>query len=108
VLIPEGSAKQNLPYFNAVIQQAIAADPTMDSSGIAAVLSQNGFPAESIQFTFTRTAVGLASDSVDIAALWAGECLIAQFGPAIPQYHSVILPALATGGCLIGAQVQGL
>ena len=107
-LVPEGTARQNLAYFNSVIEQAIAADPALDSYGVAVIVSQSGFPAESVQFTFSRTAVGLVADSVDIAVLWAGQCLIGQYGPALPKYHGIVLPALEQGGCLIGAQVQGL
>ena len=108
VLIPAGSATQNLPYFNYVIQQAIAKDPQLNSHDVAIIVSQSGFAANTVQFTFSRTAVGLVADSVDIAVLWAGQCLIGQYGPAVPDYHGIVLPALAQGGCLIGSQVQPL
>ncbi len=107
-LIPDGTATQNLPYFNYVIRQALTADPTLDSFAIAQIVSQSGFPADTVQFTFTRTSVGLAADSVTIAALFSGECLIGQYGPAVPEYHGIVLPGLAQGGCLIGSQVQRL
>jgi hypothetical protein len=108
VFVPEGSALQNLPFFMSIITQAVAANPTVDSYDVAVLESQNGFEAGAIQYTFSRTAVGLASDSSTVAVLFAGECIIAQYGPVITGVQGVVLPALAQGGCLIGAQVQGL
>lgn len=108
VFVPEGSALQNLPFFVSIVEQAVAANPTVDSYDVAVLESQNGFDAGAIQFTFSRTAVGLASDSSTVAVLFAGECIIAQYGPVITGVHGVVLPALAQGGCLVGAQVQGL
>ena len=91
-----------------VIEQSLAADPARNSHDVAVVVSQNGFPGEAIEFTFSRTAVGLVADTVEISALWAGECIIAQFGPAMKGVHAVVLPALVQGGCLVGSQVQRL
>jgi hypothetical protein len=46
--------------------------------------------------------VDLPADSVQFAVLFAGDCLIGQYGPASGGYHSAVGPALATGGCLVG------
>lgn len=108
VFIPDGSATANLPFFVSIAQQAIAANPAVSSSDVAVLESQSGFDPGAIQFTYSRTAAGLASDSSSVAVLFAGECIIAQFGPVISGVHGVVLPALAQGGCLIGSQVQGL
>ena len=108
VFVPAGTATQNLPFFVSIVQQAIDADPAVSSSDVALLESQNGFDAGAIQYTFSRTAAGLAADSSSVAVLYAGECIIAQYGPVISGVHGVVLPALAQGGCLIGAQVQGL
>jgi len=108
VFLSGGTATQNLPYFESSVAQAIAVDPAVSSYDVAVLESQNGFDREAIQFTFSRTAVGLASDSSTIAVLYAGECIIAQYGPVITGVHGIVLPVLAQGGCLIGSQVQRL
>ncbi|MBK5239149.1 MAG: hypothetical protein JJE28_08600, partial [Actinomycetales bacterium] len=89
-------------------EQAIAADPEVSSYDVAVLESQNGFDSGAIQFTNSRTAVGLASDSASVAVLFAGECIIAQYGPVITGVHGIVLSPLTQGGCLIGSQVQGL
>lgn len=108
VFVPDGSATQNLPFFVSIVQQAIAANPAVSSYDVAALEAQSGFDGASIQYTYSRTAAGLASDSSTVAVLFAGECIIAQYGPVISGVHGVVLPALAQGGCLIGSQVQRL
>lgn len=108
VFLSGGTATQNLPYFKSIVAQAVAVDPAISSYDVAVLESQNGFDRGAIQFTFSRTAAGLASDSSSVAVLFAGECIIAQYGPVISGVHGVVLPALAQGGCLIGSQVQRL
>lgn len=105
---PDGTAKDNLPYFTYVITTALAAEPALDSAGLAQKIAEAGFPAESIQYTFSSTAVGLVSDTADVASDFGGACLVAQFGPVLPAPHVVVLPTLAQGGCLIGSQIQRL
>lgn len=108
VFVPDGSAAQNLPFFVSIVEQAIAADPEISSYDVALLESQSGFDPGGIQFTYSRTAVGLASDSASVAVLFAGECIIAQYGPVITGVHGIVLSPLTQGGCLIGSQVQGL
>ncbi len=106
VFVPDGTAAQNMPFFVSVAEQAIAANAAVSSADVAVLESQNGFDRAAIQFTYSRTAAGLASDSSSVAVLVGDECIIAQFGPVITGVHGIVLPALAQGGCLIGSQVQ--
>jgi hypothetical protein len=108
VFLPEGSAKDNLYYFTWVIEKTLAADPAADSSAIAQAVGASGFDPATVQFTFSRTAAGLAADTSDVAVQFAGECLIGQFGPVAPQVIARALPVLASGGCLLGTEVQTL
>jgi hypothetical protein len=107
VFVPAGTASANLPYFTDVIERTVVADPTVLSHQVAKSLVAAGF-TQGVEYTYSTTAVGLTSDSVSIAALFGGECLIAQYGPAVPTLHTLVMPALAQGGCLIGSQVQRL
>lgn len=108
IFLPDAVAKANLYYFSWTIEQALAADPAADSFAIAQKVAEAGFDPAAIQFTFSRTAAGLAADSVDVSVNFAGECLVGQFGPAISGVHAVVLPVLASGGCLLGTEVQTL
>ena len=107
-LVADGNAQANLKYFTWVIEKTLAADSAADSFAIAQAIASAGFDPTTVQFTFTRTAVGLAADTSDVAAQFAGECLIGQFGPAAPQVITRVMPVLASGGCLIGTEVQSL
>jgi hypothetical protein len=68
---------------------------------IRAALAGAGLAAETVEVTASRTPTGLAADAVE-AAVRAGEsCVVAQL-----RKGSVVvsaLPALAEGGCLVGA-----
>ena len=108
VLLPNGSAKDNLYYFTWVIEETLAADPAADSFAVAQAVGAAGFDPATVQFTFSRTAAGLAADTSEVAVQFGGQCLIGQFGPVAPKVISRVLPVLATGGCLLGTEVQSL
>ena len=108
VLLPNGSAKDNLYYFTWVIEKTLAADPAADSFAVAQAVGAAGFDPATVQFTFSRTAAGLAADTSEVAVQFGGQCLIGQFGPVAPKVISRVLPVLATGGCLLGTEVQSL
>jgi hypothetical protein len=103
-----GNAKTNQAFFQWFVSQQIAANPDIDSAGIAAAVSQSPFGGNPIQYTFSRTAIGLEADSADVSVEFAGECLIAQFGPVRDSVVVSVLPVLASGGCLLGTDVQTL
>lgn len=107
-LLPQASATDNLYYFSWVIEKTIAADPAVDSFAIAQAVGSAGFDPATVQFTFSRTAAGLAADTSEVAVQFDGQCLIGQFGPVAPKVISRVLPVLATGGCLLGTEVQTL
>lgn len=108
VLMPDASAKDNLYYFNWVIEKTLAADPAADSYGVAQAVGAAGFDPATVQFTFSRTAAGLAADTSEVAVQFGGQCLIGQFGPVAPKVISLVMPILASGGCLLGTEVQSL
>ena len=108
VFLPEGTAQQNLEYLGWVITSTLAADPAMDSYGVASAVGASGFDPATVQFTFSTTAAGLPADTSEIAVQFAGECLIGQYGPVQPTVITKVMPLLASGGCLIGTDVQPL
>lgn len=104
--VPDGSAKDNLAYFSWVVSQTLNGDVATDSVTVSQALSESSFAGSPIQYSFSRTAVGLASDSVSVSVEFAGECLIAQYGKAVPKLEAKVLPALPSGGCLLGTDIQ--
>ena len=108
VLLPEASAKDNLYYFTWVIEKTLAADPAADSYAVAQAVGAAGFDPATVQFTFSTTAAGLPADTSEVAVQFAGQCLIGQFGPVAPKVISRAMPLLASGGCLLGTEVQSL
>ena len=106
--LPDASAQDNLYYFSWVIEKTLAADPATDSYAIAQAVGAAGFDPATVQFTFSSTAAGLAADTSEVAVQFGGQCLIGQFGPVTPKVIARVMPLLATGGCLLGTEVQSL
>lgn len=104
----DGTAQDNVAYLAYVVAQSQTADPKPDSAAVADAVAKSGFTRKGIQYTFSRTAAGLAADSMYIAVPWGDQCMIAQYGPVINGVHTSVLPVLKQGGCLIGADVQTL
>lgn len=71
----------------------------------AAALDRAGFPADRIEVTPDRTAVGRDVPSVQFAIRDGGRCVVGQFGPG-SAYRSAVVPAIA-GRCLVGALTAG-
>ena len=53
-----------------------------------------------MQVTPDTTPTRNNTDSIQFSVQLGNECLIGQFGGG--EYTSVVAPALATGGCLVG------
>ena len=102
MLDPDGTAADNLAYFDATNSDLIAAGGPTDGRSFIDHLVAAGFTKEHMEVTFDATSVGLDADSVQFAVRWAEECLIGQYGPASGGYHSLVAPRLSTGTCLAG------
>lgn len=103
VLAPELSASENLPYFNLIAGQVLAADPAAGGAAFVDALTAAGFDKTQMEVTFDKTSIDLDADSIQFSVRFNGECLIGQTGPASDGYHSVVAPFLGTGTCLVGA-----
>jgi hypothetical protein len=99
-LNPNGSAADNLAYFDQVNQASIALQGPATGKVMTEGLVRAGFDKTTMQVTADRTAIGLDADSVQFSVVYAGECLIGQVGSG--GYTSVVLPTLADGKCLVG------
>jgi hypothetical protein len=95
-----GSALQNLDYFDAVNERLLAEQESPDGRAFIDNLIAAGFDREAMEVTPDRTAVDLAADNIQFSVRIGEECLIGQFGNT--GYVSVVGDALSTGKCLVG------
>lgn len=102
-LLPDGTAGDNLPYFDHVNTEVVAANEGAKGRDFVDALVAAGFDKGAMQVTADATTIGDAADSVLFSVQWGEECLIGQFGASSEGYHSAVQPKLGTGGCLIGA-----
>ena len=98
--IPDGSAEDNLPYIDYVLNQAGAGTGLFGSLDAVAVLEDAGFDRANMEVTSDRTALELAAESITIAVIIDGECALGQWSS--DWYASTITPVLGAGTCLLG------
>lgn len=102
VLVPEGSALDNLPYFTAVMDGVWATDQSVQGRAYIDALVAAGFTKADMEVTYDRTTVDNPADSIQFSVRWQGECLVGQVGPSIVEPTAVVLPEVPGGTCLIG------
>ena len=105
-LSPDGSASENLAYFNSLATAVTKANPAADGRAYIDALVVGGFDRTAMEVTFDRTQAGLVADAVQFSVRFAGECLIGQIGPASDGFRSMVAPILSTGLCLVGSTRQ--
>lgn len=101
-LLPEGTAEENLPYFDAVNTATLDANPAADGRAFVDGLVAAGFDKAAMEVTSDTTTIGNAADSIQFSVRWNESCLIGQHGTAVGGYHSTVGRVLGTGTCLIG------
>ncbi|WP_437585090.1 DUF6993 domain-containing protein [Paramicrobacterium sp. CJ85] len=101
-LIPEGSAEENLPYFDAVNRRVVEEDPDATGMTFIDALTEAGFPRDDMEVTDDYSTVGNRAESIQFSVRWGDECLIGQNGSSVDGYHSVVMDVLASGQCLVG------
>ena len=101
VLNPTGTAAENQEFFDATMNALLAANADPDGRTIIDTLVAAGFDKAAMELTADKTAIGLDADNVQFTVRYADGCIVGQQGNT--GYHSVVLPVLATGKCLIGS-----
>lgn len=101
-LVPDGSAGDNLPLFAAVTSQVWQSEGRASGRAYVDALVAAGFDKAAMQVTNDTSTVGNAAESIQFSVQWGQECLVGQVGPATGDPVTVVLPALAEGGCLVG------
>lgn len=96
----DGSATDNLPYFDQVNGELIAAGGTLDGRAFIDNLVAAGYPKSAMEVTSDRTSINGQADNIQFSVRLGDTCLIGQYGNI--GYASTALDVLATGRCLIG------
>lgn len=96
----EGTADDNLAYFDTVNLALVGAGGTLDGRAFIDSLVTAGFPKTDMEVTSDVTAINGAADNIQFAVRINGGCLIGQYGNV--GYASTTAPLLATGRCLVG------
>lgn len=103
VLVPKGTAKDNLPLFQATVDAVWAGPDSVVGRAYIDALVSVGFDKAAMQLTSDTSTVGNPAESIQFSVLWGTQCLVGQVGPATGTAVTVVVPALSEGGCLIGA-----
>lgn len=96
-----GSADDNLEYFDLVNTSLIAAGGSLDGRAFIDNLVAAGYPKSDMEVTPDSTAINIAADNIQFAIRLNGTCLIGQYGNI--GYASTTADLLSTGRCLVGA-----
>jgi hypothetical protein len=97
---PEGSAAQNLAYFNRVGHALLDHDEGADGQTIVNYFVAHGFDKKNMEITPDKTSIGLAAWNIEFSVKMNGTCLIGQAGNV--KFESTTAPVMSTGKCLIG------
>jgi hypothetical protein len=96
----QGTAAENLAYFNDVNRAWIKGGGATDGRSLIDNLVDSGFPKEAMEVTPDRTTVNAQADQVQYSVRINGTCLVGQYGGG--SYNGTAQPLLASGKCLIG------
>ena len=99
-LVPGGTAGQNRPYFQFVIERLLATTPQPASLAIVDTLTAAGFDRAAMQVTADTTRVGDPADSILFSVLIDGQCLLGQVAQGALQTQ--LADVLGSGRCLVG------
>lgn len=99
-LDPNGTAEQNLAYFDDVNKKFIAEGGDLSGRPFIDNLVKAGFQKSDMEVTPDRTTVNLAADNISFSVRLGKTCLIGQYGNT--GYSSTAQKLLSTGRCLIG------
>ncbi|QNA92577.1 MULTISPECIES: DUF6993 domain-containing protein [unclassified Microbacterium] len=103
VLVPDGTAEENLPLFTAIAEGVWATDQRGSGRAYIDALIGAGFDRGAMQVTQDRSTVGNPAESLQFSVRWGEtECLVGQVGPSTGQVVTTVLPQLAEGRCLVG------
>ncbi|SDG78787.1 hypothetical protein SAMN04489810_1293 [Microbacterium pygmaeum] len=103
VLVPDGSADDNLPLFSSVVASVWSGPEPYAGRAYIDALSVAGFDRGAMQVTEDESTVGNPAESIQFSVRWDEECLVGQVGqPGWGEPVAVVVPGILDGGCLVG------
>ena len=102
MLVPDGTAADNLPLFAAVTETVWASGDRAAGRAYVDALVAAGFDKSAMQVTNDQSTVGNPVESIQFSVRWGEECLVGQVGPSTGDPVSIVAPVLAEGTCLVG------
>ena len=102
VLVPDGTAQDNLPVFSAVVAAVWATPQQVIGQAYVDSLVAAGFDKAAMQLTPDQSTVGNAAESIQFSVRWGDECLVGQVGPATGAPVTVVVPVIEEDTCLVG------
>lgn len=102
VLVPDGTAEDNLPVFTAVVAAVWATPQQVEGRAYVDALVAAGFDKAAMQLTPDQSTVGNAAESIQFSVRWGDQCLVGQVGPATGAPVAVVVPMIGAGTCLVG------
>ncbi len=91
---PDGSAAENLPYFNKTNQAFAAGAQEINGKNVVDALAAAGFDKQAMQVSFDKTATGLNAENIFVSVLIDQSCLMGQFVRADRSYTGIETRAL--------------
>lgn len=101
VLVPDGTAEDNLPLFAAVVAAVSAGPDNVSGRAYIDALVGSGFDKAAMQVTPDQTTIGNPAETIQFSVRWDDQCLIGQVGPSTGTPVAVVEP-VAGDTCLVG------
>lgn len=100
MLIPDGTAAENAPYFRAVGVRLLQHNENLKGRPIFDAFVEAGFVKKNMELTPDKTSIGLDAWNIEWSVKFGTTCIIGQAGNT--KFHYFTGPVLSTGKCLFG------
>ncbi len=104
VLVPGGSAQDNLAFFNFTNLKTAQSDATINGENTVNALVQAGFDKGAMQVSFDQSTQGLTADSIYVSVRIGNDCLVGQLVTEGRSVVGAVEPVVGPDKsvCLIG------
>lgn len=103
-LVPDGTAEDNLPYFEKVLDEFSQGDAAVEAKPITTALIDAGFDKQDMQVSFDESKTNLQADNIFVSVRYDDTCLMGQVVTADRSYVAELVAAVGPDGdiCIIG------
>lgn len=104
VLVPGGSAEDNLPFFTETLRAFTESEQPVKGQPVTTALIEAGFDKALMQVSFDTSKTGLDADNIFVSVRYGEDCLIGQVVAEDRSFVAKNEPALGPDKsiCLIG------